>query len=125
MTKPEDILKEIEAARVFLENEARVSQDVLAMQNAMETCLGYAERISSLQAEVMEYISIRSNELMDEYLLKEDVTDFVKKTKITAAIAPEVKLEKILGAVNRRLRDSKWLLLQAISMRKIELQKLM
>ena len=116
--------EEMESMKVWLENNARTSMDVITMQNDMEAVLGYAERVATMQAEQTERISIKTSELLDEFIGNEDLTDFVKKTRINSKLAADVRLLAEIIALGRRLRDTKWLLMQACSIRKTELLKL-
>ena len=119
-----DLRKELDSIRTFLENNARTGADIVAMQGDLEMVLGYAERVASICAELTEKITINANTLLDQYIGDEGLTDFEKKTKIGAAQAGDVRLLAEFTALGRRLRDTRWVLLQACSIRKAELLKL-
>ena len=119
-----DLRKELDSIRTFLENNARTGADIVAMQGDLEMVLGYAERVASICAELTEKITINANTLLDQYIGDEGLTDFEKKTKIGSAQAGDVRLLAEFTALGRRLRDTRWVLLQACSIRKAELLKL-
>lgn len=119
-----DLHKELDSIRTFLENNARTGADIVAMQGDLEMVLGYAERVASICAELTEKITINANTLLDQYIGDEGLTDFEKKTKIGSAQAGDVRLLAEFTALGRRLRDTRWVLLQACSIRKAELLKL-
>ena len=116
--------KELDSIRTFLENNARTGADIVAMQGDLEMVLGYAERVESIRAELTEKITINANTLLDQYIGDEGLTDFEKKTKIGSAQAGDVRLLAEFTALGPRLRDTRWVLLQACSIRKAELLKL-
>lgn len=114
----------MESVREWIESHGRTGPSILEMQNSMEMVLGYAERINAMRAEQAEVIANKLKEKYDEVLSNDAMTDLGKKIVLDHHVAGEKRLKQELDGLSKRLHDTRWLLLQAISVAKVELQKL-